>query len=265
MRTIALLALIASCGDDGNGSGLDAKVPDASVPDSSGPPDAPDASPQTPQGLFVIIESPTPGVTTWFAEFGTDLDIVVSSRDDGPCRVQRTMRTTNPRVSAGTLSVTGGTASAVTMSFRSSGYSHYASSLVYAAGDQLTLAASGATVPAFSTQLAFPSSLTLTSTAPTELSMSGFTATWNTTTSDVYFEISQFRSGEPAVVLICTFDGTVGTGSVPASALTDFVTSAPAGIGISTRTRQPVTAGVYDVDVLAAYVGLASSNVPVVP
>jgi len=255
MRTLLMLAAIGACGDDG-GIAPDARV----VLDA--PADAP--TPQK-QAIVAILEDKPSNMTLWLGAFGTSLSIELDSRDEGPCQITHSMNGSNQRVSAGTLTVSGGSAATVTMPFDPMGYTSMASGLVYGGNDQLTFSASGATVPAFSGQLVFPSLVTVTSGTPTVLRLSGFTATWDATTSPVVILINQYPSSAPGLHVSCTFDGAAGTGTVPAAALTDVMTTVSVSIAIETQTTATVMAGEYPVELLVIYAALVRAGVPVQP
>src|SRR5687767_12723833 len=153
-----VVALAAACGSDG------VAMPDASVADAS-----PDAARRN-VGLFLIFESPIMNTTAYLGVFSANVDSVIATREDGPCTIEQTRPNTQPRQSAGTITVAGGAASPVTIPFDPvESYFAMTSGLVYAANDQLTITATGAAVPAFSGQLAFPATVSLTSGSPTSL------------------------------------------------------------------------------------------------
>jgi hypothetical protein len=254
MRTLWLV-MLGACG----GSSMQ-------TPDAGSRADArPDAAHKN-FGLVGVIEDVAMNSTFVLAGWGTDLDIIVASRDDGPCHVQQANLGTMPRVSAGTVTITGGSAAAVTMPFDvDNGYFSVAQGLSYAPGDQLTISASGGVVPAFSGQLAFPAPLTVTSGTPTVVKKSGFTATWNATTSPVVIGISQYPSGAPKLNISCTYDGATGTGAIPASALSDLMTTVSVGVLVSAETNVTMMAGDYPADLRAAYAALQKNGIPVQP
>jgi hypothetical protein len=251
MRALVWLAIICACGDDGGSAAVDASLVDA-----------PDARQPRNQGVFAIIESKAMNLTFELATFGTDIQIIAASRDDGPCHIQDAFVGSSPRVNAGTLTVSGGTAATVTMPYVPEGYVHMASGLSYAPNDQLTLAASGATVPAFSSTISFPATVTVTSGSPTVLRKSGFTATWDATTGPVTIHVNQSRTGAN-LNISCTFDGPAGTGTVPASALAEVMTNDSVQITVAMETKATLMAGDYAVDLLATYVALAANNLSV--
>jgi hypothetical protein len=255
MKGLVAFVLVAACG--GNSG---------TTPDS--PPMA-DASPDAPSkkyGFIGVAEAKAANQTAVLGIFGTDLDVTVSSRDDGPCQIVKAYAGSNPPVGAGTVTVSGGTAAPVMITFdTTNNYFFMTSGFSYATNDQLSVSATGATVPAFSGTIAFPASLTVTSPVPTSLSKTGFTTTWTPTTSTVSVAINQYPSGAPKLNILCLFDGAAGTGTVPASALADVATGVPVAIGISTRTDVMMTAGDYAIDLLGIYGARTTNGVPVQP
>ena len=251
------LLLLCACGDDG------AAPPDAPRADARA--DAPADAQHANTGVIAVFEQKPSNVTFMAGAFGTDLVVIVSSRTEGPCVVQRSMVGSMLRVSAGTLTVSSGSAAPVTLPFDPMGYFNMVTGLTYPAGDPLTISATGGVVPAFSFQLAFPAYVTVTSAAPTVLRKSGFTATWNGTTSPVEITILQYPMNVPGLGIACTFDGAAGTGTVPAAALTDLVMGVSATVNVSTVVKMPNTSGDYPVDLRAQYVAQQTSNLSVQP
>lgn len=251
-----MLALLCACGDDG------AALADANPKPSDGPADA-----GKNVGLVAIVEDNASNNTIALAAWGTDLDIIVSSRDDGPCHIERANAGNMARASAGTVSIAGGSAATVTMPFDAvNGYVSVASGSSYAPDDQLTISATGGVVPAFSGQLAFPALLTVTSGTPTAIYKTmGFTATWDATTSPVTVTINQYPSNAAKLGITCRFDGTAGIGAVPASAVTDLLFNVPASIAILTETNVKIMAGDYPTDLRASYAAILKSGIVVKP
>jgi hypothetical protein len=215
-------------------------------------------------GLVGVVEDVALSSTSQLAIFGTDLDLPVSSRDDGPCHVEQAYANSSAKpVSAGTVTVSGGSAPIVMLvPDANNQYFAMATGLSYVGGDQLSISAAGATVPTFSSTAGFPATVTVTSSAPTLLHKSGLTVTWNATTSPVTISVTQYPSGAPKLNVACIFDGSAGTGTIPGSALMELATSSSAGIAISTRTDVRMMIGDYAIELLAVY-GARISNVPV--
>jgi hypothetical protein len=106
---------------------------------------------------------------------------------------------------------------------------------MFATGDTLTVAAAGATVPAFAAQtLAAPGPITLT--APTEdggtiaISTSkDLTVTWTGGTSGdkVYVDLSAFFTSGASASTVCSWDSMATTGTIPAAALAPLASGTP--------------------------------------
>lgn len=205
--------------------------------------------------------------TIVLANFFVDHSTLVASRDDGSCHIEQRNQVMELPIDAGTIMIMGGSAATVSVPFdpMAGGYVAVETGLTYGPGDQLATSTSGATVPAFSDQLAFPGRVTVTSGTPTVLNKSGFTATWDPTTGPVTIGINQYPSGAPALNITCSFDGTAGTGTIPAAALSDVLTTKSVGIGISVQTRVMVMAADYPVNLFATYGALNANGVPVQP
>jgi hypothetical protein len=255
MRSGAVVALVigGACG------GRDAAKPDA-APAADARPDAT----QTKMAQVSVASDNTTNSTLVLGVFGTDLDINVTTRNEGPCLIRQAAAGSSPFVSAGTLSVTGANDS-ITIPYDAAGYFAMRSGLIFAANDQLDIMATGATVPAFSTRVAVPTNVTVTSGSPTSIRKSGFTVTWNPTASQVVVRIRQYASGAPKLSITCQFEGMAGTGSVPAAALVDLTTSVTGGIGVGTQSLLQTPAGGYPVDVSADYIALNRNNLAVQP
>src|SRR5262249_33383252 len=162
------------------------------------------------------------GITTTIAvaNFGIDRTSTISSRDDGPCHIERRRPGPGTFDSAGTVTISGATGGNIVLAPDSNNhYSAMSQGLKYAADEVLSISSTGATVPPFSAQVTFPARLTVTSpTTLTTLNKSGFSASWTGTTGSVIFRISQYPNGSPETHIDCVFDGTAGTGAVPGSA-----------------------------------------------
>lgn len=246
----------SGCGGENNAR------PDGFVPMDATSPDAQNKR----FGLLTVLADKDTNSTSRLGIFGTDLDIITASRDDGPCHITQSRVGPGPPVSAGTLTISGGVSGTVTIPFDPVNYYFStAPGLLYAANDQLTISVTGATVPAFSTQINFPETLMVTSNSPTALSKSGFTATWTPTASSVVIGIRQYPNGSPKLSIECLFAGAAGTGFVPASALAEVVSNVSVGIGVSTRTYLMTTVGDYPLELRAIYGALNKNNLSVNP
>lgn len=252
---VGFVMLAAACGGDGN------STPDASTVDA-----APDAQVHK-RGAVAAVEDAAQNMTYVFGNFFTDTSTPVTVRDDGPCHIDLRFGANALPINAGTLSVTDGGTGLFTIQFdpANGGYFVMASGLTYAADAQITARATGATVPAFTQTLPFPAPVTVTSAAPTVLHKSGFTATWTATTSPVVIDVSQYSSGSPQLSIRCVFDGTTGTGTIPATALAEVQTTTSVGIGIGTQQTAHFMVGDYETDMFTLHQRLNRNNIPVQP
>jgi hypothetical protein len=178
-------------------------------------------------------------------------------------------------VSAGNLEVGALTVSPET----DGGYEGYSElSGPWPAGELVHVHSTGGVVPAFSTELVVPPALTVTeppgpplpalTNLPGKLSKSGVTVGWKPLPSPLQAAVSvvqNWSSGTvyfSAVVVDCLFDGTLGTASIPAAALTDLSTAPPGPSGPSTELDMgswdmvPVTAENAQITVYATAPGM---------
>jgi hypothetical protein len=253
-----VIAMACACGDDG-GSGVPVDAPKAV--------DArPDSPPPSKYGRLDILEDKSTSMTYVLGIFTPSLDAPAVARDDGPCHIEGRIPFMVMRVSAGTLTIAASAAPTLTIPYDlDTSYLSMASGLTYAANEALTVSTAGATVPAFSTPILFPPLVTVTSGTPTVLKKSGFTATWSATTGPVEIGVRQYPSGLPQLWISCVFDGAAGTGTIPASALTDLVTGVSAGIRIATNTGVTLMPGGYPTQITATYSALNKNGIPVQP
>src|SRR5258708_19418307 len=106
-------------------------------------------------------------MTASIAAFGS-MQQMTTGRDDGPCHIE--VRTTGPAVgvNAGTVTIAYGASQSITLvpngQFQ---YANISPGFVYAPGSTVSISATGATVPAFTDILMFPTGLSLPS--PTSL------------------------------------------------------------------------------------------------
>lgn len=155
--------------------------------------------------------------------------------DSGACSLYSCSGGTFTLPSAGTITVSGGT-QAVSLATRGDGsYIAYgnSTSVVFPQGQKLTLDAPGQLVPAFHAEVtALTSAFNLTipdgsRVDPLIFSMSrnqSFTVTWSPLLSGtrVHAELNQSLDSNHELLLECDYDGTAGTGTIPAELLTKF-------------------------------------------
>jgi hypothetical protein len=218
-------------------------------------------------GNVAFIEETVNGVndTVTAGGFETIAEADTTSTE-GPCQITNRTTGTSTLQSAGTITISYGSNQSFMMS--PSEYENIASSFLFAAGDAITMSATGALVPAFTSEITFPSALTVTSpTTFSTISKSGFSATWAATTSEVHISVVQFPDNSHALAIDCSFAGSSGSGAVPAAALADLLTNGAGSTDaeISTETRASAQAGAYAVTVQANAVALAMDGVSVQP
>ena len=170
------------------------------------------------------------------------------------------------QVSAGTITVTGGSAPiALAPADGGSGeqYAPLQHAGTVASGQTLTIAASGATVPAFSTNLVVPDAVTFTQPDIVDASSLaiGRSTDWpiawtGGSAGTLTFQVSQ-TVGATGTLIVCTFPESAGSGVIPAAAL-GYLTPSSAldggspestSVGVSTFASQSVTAGDWTVAV----------------
>lgn len=161
-------------------------------------------------------------------------------------------------VSAGTISI-GGTLSPVVLSPASDGsYSPVTGqALLFTQGATLTVQASGATVPAFSTTLVGVGVISVTSptTSPgVALAVDRsvpFSTTWSgSSVGDVSISLSRSETTGPSthsVIVTCTYAASVGSGSVPATLLGQIPAGSNGALVIYGGARKSISAGDWTV------------------
>jgi hypothetical protein len=251
----------AACGSSAT------KAPDAAVQVDA----SPDASPLPLQKVasLLFVEEVVSGnnITLSGATFA-DVEQLDSIRSDGPCTINVATRGTSTNVTAGTVTITYGSGKTITLAPnpQDNSYSNIAQQFLYRAGDVISVSATGATVPAFTSSITFPASVTVTSpTSLSTLSKSGITATWNATTSPVHIQINQYLDSMHGIFVACSFAGSAGTGAVPATALMDLVAGSSTYFTITTQVGTTGNVGQYSLSGEAAVVAFTTSNVIVQP
>lgn len=166
----------------------------------------------------------------------TSPDGTTQTKTVGPCVVETIgngAAAQETDLSAGVVHVTGGSKSIDLTPKSDNTYapSTGATSL-YSGGETLSVTAEGKDVPAFTTTLTAPGTITLaapvvTAGALTVKRSTGVTATFSGTSSGVVVLYFSATSASMAFSATCTFDAAAGSGSVPPAAFADF----PAGGG----------------------------------
>jgi hypothetical protein len=243
----------AACGGSGS------KSPDAALP-------------VLKLGKLIFAEDATGGsnTTTVGGSFG-DQEESSSLRTDGPCVIKVALYGKSMLVSAGAITFTYGANQSMTLAPDANGhYANVVQQFLFATGDVISVSASGGTVPAFTSSITFPAGVTVTSpTTLSSVSKSGFTASWNATTSPVHIQIDQFvasMASTSSTSIDCSYAGAAGAGSVSPSAMMDLVPGAGVtGVAILTLVDTQSSSGDYSVDLGASVMGFSAPVVSVQP
>jgi hypothetical protein len=164
--------------------------------------------------------------------------------DAGPCLVTTCPAQTPTDaggvslVTAGSLTVTGGVFGDAGIELGPDNLGSYLYNTVgpmFAAGDTLSVMGAGATVPAFTAQtLVAPGPITLTAPAPdggvlTIPTTQNLALTWTGGSAGdrMFLKLSAFFQTGAAASAICSWDATLGNGTVPASALAPLAAGTP--------------------------------------
>ncbi len=104
----------------------------------------------------------------------------------------------------------------------------------------------------------FPSGVSVTSpTMLSRVSKSGFTASWNATTSPIHIQIEQLLDSMHFTLIERSYKGGAGAGAVSASAMSDLVAGAGlTNVALLTLADTMSRSGDYSIDVSACVFGL---------
>jgi hypothetical protein len=181
----------------------------------------------------------------------------MTNRDDGPCHVnvaRMTGQTT--QASAGSVTISDGSDSFVLAPLSTDQYpDDQFAGLRYAAGDTISLAAAGATVPAFTGTVTFPADVAVTSPTSSVTTLSqaaGLAAAWAPTSGSVHVVITQYPSSTLSIGVDCAYAGDAGSGDIPPTALTDLIIGTSANVLVAGEGIGSAMAGDYAVEFLAA-------------
>jgi hypothetical protein len=173
-----------------------------------------------------------------------------AQRNDGPCVVTTCPVPYVPPTPGSELSVGQLAIGAILLEPNTDGSYPFTVQGVWPAGKPVHVAATGGQIPAFTADLIAPSALALTtppgavtgSRAPLAHPLSkgadlplAWTPVAQTTVASVSQSYASGGSAAAAVTVECSFDGASGTGTIPASALTDLSVVAPANGGPATE------------------------------
>ena len=198
----------------------------------------------------------------------TGVDTTTTSKTVGPCLVEKIGSGTSADetdLSAGVVHITGGKKTVDVAPSANKSYSVVTGSeSLWTGGEMITVTAGGEDVPAFTTSLVAPSTLTMT--APALPSSNGaldvtrsatFAATWTGTSSGLVVLYFDAATSSNAFAATCTFAASAGKGDVPAAAFADFPavagtynfyvkhssTAAPAGWSIRFTASSAIVGG----------------------
>jgi len=246
---VMVMVLAAACGGPGGGSGDDTPVTDGHGPGPDGP------APRK-HGILVIEQATIFG--TSFALEGARFDDGEPTggveRVDGPCTITTQRATQPPAVLAGSVTIDGGATAIALEPSTTSEYEGGQQGLQFAPGAQLTFAATGGpSVPAFSTALAFPGAIAVTSSPASTISKSGVSVSWTGAGRTVIV------LGVGEVSIRCTFEN-VTTATLPASTLSDLPvgTNLDGTFIVAAATDASFTADPFTIATLLLDVGVRS-------
>lgn len=220
----ALVALLAACGG-GNGGNSDASGGgDASKPAHSGYVQA--------QSIDAMNVPGTPIQSgTASAGFFTSGAACTMQQQLGPCVLQTCTTGLTGAASAGLITISGGAETMTLAPAMDKTYAQQtASERLFMGGETLTYSAQGADIPAFTKTLTAPARATITSPAKPSTSLAvsrtqDLTVTW---TGGAGGKVQVALIGATiASTLLCRFEASAGTGTIPAAALAML----PAGNG----------------------------------
>jgi hypothetical protein len=266
-------ALFAGCGDDstdtppaatGGSGGADSSAGAAGTAGTAGSAGASGGSAGSAgqagaaSGPFRVIlyEYTGPAPLTSEAYFENYTGTVCAETLVGNCRYQdcRPGIGSIKGVPAGTITISKGTGADVVLSPDVDGfYEPYSSqNSTWKAGDPISIAATGATVPAFSGTLTFPEVVSVTGDVSSRVidPTVPYEVKWTPTDETVTVFLTQWYGNTPLDQAngICEFPGADGAGSIPAELLAKFdkgLASDQGGLLITHTSTKDATAGSY--------------------
>jgi hypothetical protein len=249
LRIACALLIVIGCGDDGGETGVDASSQGETIGNAA-------------VGVFRMSGS---FMTLIVAGFAIERDVPISMRDDGSCHVRIYDMMTEPLFPAGTVTFSGGTgAPIVLLGDANNSYAQLIQGERFVAGDVVVVEGTGATVPAFTSTVMFPTALNVTNPLTlASVHKTGFGASWTPTPTPVTILFLQYSSSRDVTVR-CTFDGSTGSATVSASALADLTNGVNVAVSIRSETETKSTAGDYPFSFEAIYAPFLA-QVPVQP
>jgi hypothetical protein len=216
-----LLVLLVACGGGGAAGDDDDVQPDAPRPGQFG-----FASIQSFDAMNVPNQPLRGGSAS--AGFFSNGRICTTQETIGPCIVQQCdFNATPPAISAGAITLTGGTRPITLAPAADQTYPtlNVQTGLLFDPGATITFSAAGAEVPAFEKSLAMPAKATITSPAEPPSGSpfltfdrgQDFTVTWSGG-GEGLMQIALFGP-DSSQLISCRFEASAGSGTLPASAL----------------------------------------------
>jgi hypothetical protein len=225
-------------------------------------------------GMVFVVDTKMPtgeggGVS---ATFQRGNGTACSWRVVGTCNVLRCATGGLPlsNLSAGTISITGGSTPATLMPASDNTYS-YSGIVSFSPGANVLFAASGAEVPSWSTSVSFPSPITVTSPAanqsPAIDHTKDFAIAWSGGGSSKVLATVEESVPDRLVEITCLFDAAGGSATIPSAALSDLEPSTTLGSGSGEGDISVYSVGASEVSaggfpVLAAAGSVAFSALP---
>lgn len=240
MRLVLALVFVVACGSDGGGGG-GGDGGGGGGSDGGGSGGSGDAAMPTRAGalLFQSYDAMnTPSTSTRGGVAAAELYAsgapCSTMQTIGPCVLLDCTGAAPALVSAGTITFAGAAEPVTLTPDAGNAYTRFMTSAapLFAGGDSITVAASGADVPAFSTSLVMPGKTTITSPAkPTPQSPQlNINRTLDLTLQWTGSSVGKVQIGLNDLArhtLLCGFDASAGMGTIPSAALMTL----PAGLG----------------------------------
>ena len=256
-----LLIALAACGDDGTTAATDAGTDAPQIPDA--PPDAP---PVKPEGQVVIMEGRFPAPLSIAVATFVNGAILPSLGTVNGC----TLHGSDPTASldAGSITIAGATTPLTLV--RDTAADIYMTADeppedLFAPAAQLTVTATGATIPAFTGSVTAPAPLAGV-VFPTAISRAAPpTITWTAgTANEVWIFMIAYVGANTGTVMVCRTTDTGSFGITPAAFAQLPVAASEAVISVYRLNKTVVNAGAWEVSLLAID-AIRDDEVPIGP